>query len=91
MSSPPYTIVVKRKAQKDIDRLPDALFARIRERIAMLANNPLPPGSKKMKGYEKLYRIRVGQYRVVYEVAAEIRIIAIIRIGHRKDIYRFFA
>jgi mRNA interferase RelE/StbE len=57
-------------------------------RIDALALDPRPPASKKLPGGEDLYRIRVGDYRVIYQVQARIVVVTVIRIGHRRDIYR---
>ena len=54
----------------------------------LLAHEPLPHGSQKLSGSERTYRIRVGDYRVIYEVCTELRIIEIQRVRHRKDVYR---
>lgn len=84
----PYEIVVKKSVLKDIRRIPRSVLQGIQERIAALADNPFPHGAEPMEGYDHHYRIRFGQYRIVYEVAATVRIITIIRVGHRKDVYR---
>ena len=61
---------------------------RISRAIDSLADNPVPPGARKLKGEERSYRIRVGDYRVVYDVLEEVVLVMILRIGHRKDVYR---
>jgi mRNA interferase RelE/StbE len=83
-----YEIVFKRSVLKDIRRIPKVVLQRIQEKITALKQEPIPAGAEPIEGYEKHFRIRIGQYRVVYEVAHEIRIITVIRIGHRKDVYR---
>lgn len=88
MRKDPYRIVVKRSVLREIRRLPDVVVRRLRERIAALATDPLPPDAEPIQGYAHYYRIRVGSYRVIYEVATQIRIITIVRIGHRRDVYR---
>lgn len=88
MTETVYQIVLKRSAVKDMRKMPVALLDRIRASIAALANNPYPAGVESMKGYLHCYRIRLGDYRIVYEVAQQIRIITVIRIGHRKNVYR---
>ncbi len=84
----PYAILLKRSVLKDIRRIPRSILQGIQERIASLADDPFPPGAQPIEGYDHYYRIRIGHYRVIYEVAAVVRIITVIRIGHRKDIYR---
>lgn len=83
-----YGLVFKRSVVKDIRRIPGSILQSIHDRIAALANDPFPSGAEPIEGYKHYYRIRIGQYRVIYEVAATVRIITIIRIGHRKDVYR---
>ena len=84
----PYAIVLKRSVLKDIRRIPQSVLSLIQDRVAALATNPFPPGAEPMYGYDHFYRLRIGSYRVVYEVAATIRVITIVKIGHRKDVYR---
>lgn len=72
-----YQIVVKRSVLKEIRRLPAAVLERIHERIAALAMDPVPPDAEAIQGYAHIYRLRIGSYRVVYEVAAQIRIITL--------------
>jgi mRNA interferase RelE/StbE len=84
----PYAIVLKRSVLKDIRRIPKNILRSIQDRIGALATTPLPPGAEPIEGYAHHYRIRIGRYRVVYEVATAIRIITIVKIGHRKDVYR---
>jgi mRNA interferase RelE/StbE len=69
-------------------RLPQDARGRIVEAVNRLADNPQPNGSKKLKDSEDSYRIRVGDYRVIYELLGEIRIVFIQRVRHRKDVYR---
>lgn len=88
MSDTPYQIVLKRSVLKDIRRIPRSILDALQARIAALAENPLPRGAEPIEGYAHHYRIRMGTYRIVYEVAATIRILTVIRIGHRKDVYR---
>ncbi|MBI3619505.1 type II toxin-antitoxin system RelE/ParE family toxin [Candidatus Peregrinibacteria bacterium] len=83
-----YRIVLKESVLREIRRFPRFVLDAIRERIAALAHDPFPSGVEKIQGYDHHYRIRVRNYRIVYEVASHIRIITIIRIGHRKDVYR---
>jgi mRNA interferase RelE/StbE len=59
-----YALLIKPSAQKDLDALDDAIFARLDRKILALASNPRPAGCKKLKGYHDLWRIRVGDWRV---------------------------
>ena len=83
-----FQIVLKQSVLKDIRRIPRSIVQAIQERIAALAENPFPANAEPIKGYRHHYRIRIGNYRVIYEVAAKIRIITVIRIGDRKGVYR---
>lgn len=83
-----YQIVLSRSAEKDLQKLPVTAIKRISKEVDALSINPRPQGSKKLKGTdENLWRVRVGDYRVIYEIADEIRVIDIRRIRHRKDVY----
>lgn len=81
-----YTIVLSNKAQKQLDKLSDAIAEPILEAIGALESNPRPYGCKKLKGREG-YRIRIGNYRVIYDIIDTILIVDVITIGHRKEIY----
>ena len=81
-----YTIVLSKKAQKQLDKLSDTIAEPILEAIGFLENNPRPNGCKKLKGREG-YHIRIGDYRVIYEVFDNNLIVDVITLGHRKDIY----
>ena len=75
-------------AARSLKKLPLPIRVRISRAIDALAENPLPPGARKLKGDESSYRIRVGDYRVVYDVLQDVLVILVLRVGHRKDIYR---
>jgi mRNA interferase RelE/StbE len=83
-----YSIVVSRGAEKDLERLDKSVFRRIATAIDGLALDPRPAGCKKLKGSnEPLWRIRVGDYRVVYSIGDEICVVDIRRVRHRKEVY----
>ena len=84
----PFAIALKRSVLKDLRRIPQSIVRAIQDRIAALSENPFPSGVESIEGYAHHYRIRMGNYRIVYEVAATVRIITIVRIGHRKDVYK---
>lgn len=84
---PNYTIFLTKKAQKQLDKLTNNVADPIINAIANLENEPRPNGSIKLKGREG-YRIRIGNYRVIYEIQDKELIIDIIALGHRKDIYK---
>ena len=83
-----YKIEFKKSVLKEIRRIPNAMLRRIHEAIYELRENPTPHGCTNVRGYEDHYRIRIGQYRVIYRVASKIQIITVIKIGHRGDVYR---
>lgn len=83
-----YIIVYEKSIQKEIKRLDAGVQTKIHAAIATLADNPLPDGCRKMIGYARRWRIRIGDYRIVYEIEKEIVTVHIIKIGHRKDVYR---
>ncbi len=83
-----YKVVFASRAIKDLRSIPRKSQEQIIEKAEVLSENPYPKGSLKLKGVkEELWRIRIGNYRVLYAVDDEIKIVDIRRIGHRKDIY----
>ncbi|MDQ6756349.1 MAG: type II toxin-antitoxin system RelE/ParE family toxin [Bacteroidota bacterium] len=82
-----YQLKIKRSAEKELANFDVDTVIAINERILILRNNPLPSGYKKLKGFKNLYRIRVGNYRIIYSVQHDILIIEILKIAHRKDVY----
>jgi mRNA interferase RelE/StbE len=83
-----YRIEWKSSALKDIKHLDRSIIPRIIAAIESLSEISRPSGVRKLQGSDQSYRIRVGEYRVVYEIIDKIVCIVIIRIGHRKEIYR---
>lgn len=82
-----YTVLIERYAQKQIMKLDKKIIPVIKAAIADLADNPRPYGYRKLKG-EDAYRIRVGDYRIIYEINDNTIIVTVVSIGHRKDIYK---
>lgn len=82
-----YTISILRRAQKELAELSTESYERVRNSILGLAQNPRPSGCVKLTNREG-WRIRVGDYRVIYEIDDKPRIVTILAIGHRSDIYR---
>ena len=85
-----FQIILPKSVQKELDRLPDELAGRILARLAGLETNPRPADVKKLKG-RAAWRIRVGDYRVIYEIhdrVLQIIVIIVITVGHRRVIYR---
>lgn len=82
-----YKISIRRKAQKQLAKIPANDYKKIKQAILDLAQDPRPSGSKKLKGRQS-WRIRQGNYRVIYEIQDEQLIIIVLDVGNRKDIYR---
>ena len=82
-----YAIKYSKPASKELESLPLDIQNRVTRAIDALAENARPIGSKKLAGSKNKYRVRVGQYRVVYEIYAKEIIVLIVRIRHRKDAY----
>ena len=83
-----YKLKIKKSAQKEIDTLPDQIFIKVDKAILSLKEDPFPfPQSKRLKGENKC-RLRAGDYRIVYTVNEENKVITIFRVRHRKDVYR---
>jgi mRNA interferase RelE/StbE len=83
---PKYTVVLSKKALKQLDKLTDTIAEPIFDAIAGLEHNPRPAGYKKLKGRDG-YRIRTGNYRVIYDIFDTMLLVDVIDLGHRKDIY----
>ena len=83
-----YSVILKPSVEKDLRKIPESMISRIFERIEGLASNPFPHQSIKLAGGELFYRIRVGDYRVGYEVDSSVKEIIIHYIHHRRDVYR---
>ena len=82
-----YKVYFRESVEKDFGTIPKKDIEKILQRIALLATNPRPPGCEKLTGQER-YRVRQGRYRIVYSVQDDVLTVWIVKIGHRKDIYR---
>ena len=83
-----YKVSIKRSAVKEIEAIPQKKERqRIIHLIGQLARDPRPPGSKKLSGHDK-YRIRQGSYRIVYSIEDKELIVVVVKVGHRKNVYR---
>lgn len=82
-----FQIILPKSVQKELDRLPDEILNRILARLAALEVNPRPADVKKLKGRDA-WRIRAGDYRVIYEIHDRVLQIIVITVGHRREIYR---
>ncbi|MEH2363014.1 type II toxin-antitoxin system RelE family toxin [Nostoc sp.] len=83
-----YAIVISKSVQKQIDNLPNDVIERVIEKIQNLVSEPRPDGIVKLKGSDNEYRIRIGDYRVRYEIDDESQLVQILQCKHRKDVYR---
>jgi mRNA interferase RelE/StbE len=83
-----FSLQWRASTSKDLRRLPRDDVSRIVAVAAKLADEPLPHGSEKLSGSERTYRIRVGDYRIVYELLHDAKVVEIQRVRHRKDVYR---
>ena len=82
-----YSILFKESARKELNGIPKRDLQRIMERIASLADNPRPAGSEKLSGQER-YRIRQGNYRILYSIQDCELTIWVVKVGHRREVYR---
>ena len=82
-----YELVFKKSVAKDLREFPKADVRRILQRIRSLADEPRPPGCEKLSGQER-YRLRQGVYRIVYEIDGRVLIVLVVKVAHRKDVYR---
>ena len=83
-----YNIDFKPSVHKDFRRLPKSVVKRVMKRIEKLRDEPLPRGVEGLEGAKRLYRIRVGDYRIVYEVDTQARKMMILYVRHRREVYR---
>ena len=83
-----YRIEIKRSAAKALKKIPKANRKSIVDKIDSLAESPPNPDTTKMKGNNPFHKVRVGDYRIVYEIQEDVFVILVVKIGHRKDIYR---
>jgi mRNA interferase RelE/StbE len=82
-----YRVILPKSAQKDLDRLPGQISGRILVALGGLETRPRPVGCKKLRG-ENAWRIRVGDYRVVYEIHDKVLQVIVVTVGHRREVYR---
>ena len=82
-----YSIVFTKSAEKELYKLPSAVIKKAVEAIASLAGIPRPVGCKKLKGFKNLWRIRIGNYRIIYAIDDVVLLVEIRAIGNRKNIY----
>ncbi|MEH2207365.1 MAG: type II toxin-antitoxin system RelE/ParE family toxin [Nostoc sp.] len=83
-----YKVEILRGALKQLKKIPSELQERIQIKIDDLATEPRPKGVKKLKGKENAYRIRVNDYRVIYDIFDDLLVVNVVEVGHRKNIYK---
>jgi mRNA interferase RelE/StbE len=83
-----YRVLLERGAEKDLSRLSSEIHDRVIAAIRALAANPRPPGCRKLTASKSDWRIRVGDYRVIYEIAHQTREVRVNRVRHRREVYR---
>lgn len=83
-----YEVEITPAAKRQIKKLTKSVQALIIERLEQLAENPRPPSILKMEGEEDFYRVRVGDYRIIYEIQDRVLLIVVVKVGHRSSVYR---
>ena len=81
-----YAVSILRRAQKELGQISSPSFERVCDAVRLLSGNPRPPGCRKLVGRDG-WRIRVGDYRVIYQIDDTARAVIVLHIGHRRDIY----
>ena len=83
-----YKVVISKSAEKEISKLSVKEILKIRETILNLADNPRPFGVKKLEGFDDFYRIKKGNYRIIYTIEDDILTVEVLKVGNRKDVYK---
>ncbi|NUN96077.1 MAG: type II toxin-antitoxin system RelE/ParE family toxin [Candidatus Omnitrophica bacterium] len=83
-----YEVVFSPRAERDLEGLPQVSRVRIIRKAESLARTPRPPGVEKLEGMDKTYRVRVGDFRIVYEIQDSALVVLVLRVGHRREVYR---
>lgn len=83
-----YKILIKRSAEKELRKIPSSELSRVMQKIGALADNPRPTGVQILKGEDRYLRLRQGDYRIIYEVDDIKREITVMKVGHRREVYR---
>ena len=82
-----YVVEVKPSARKELEGLPNSVLARAVRKMESLGDNPRPAGCKKLKGYRDRWRVRVGDWRMVYTIEDGAKLVSVTRIAHRREVY----
>jgi mRNA interferase RelE/StbE len=83
-----YKVIIDKRAKKEIDKIPIQYAKKIALAIYDLEDNPRPIGSKKLVGFDNLYRIRIGMYRIIYRIIDDILYVEVLKVGHRSAVYQ---
>jgi mRNA interferase RelE/StbE len=83
-----YRVLLERAAERDLARLSSEVHDRVIMALQALATNPRPPGCRKLAGSKTDWRIRVGDYRIIYAIADDNRVVSVNRVRHRREVYR---
>lgn len=83
-----YQVEIAPAAKRQIKKLVKPIQELIIQRLEQLADNPRPPGVLKMEGEENLYRVRIGDYRIIYQIQDRVLLVVVVKVGHRGDVYR---
>jgi mRNA interferase RelE/StbE len=83
-----YEVIIDKQVLKSLDKIPVVYLSGIQETVNSLASNPRPFGCIKLTGSQNSYRIRVGVYRIIYTIKDDVLTVEVIKIDHRKDVYR---
>ena len=83
-----YSLRISQSAERELDRLSPTVHSRISRRIQSLRDNPRPKGVRKLRGREEEYRLRAGDYRVLYTINDTNNVVTIFSVGHRREVYR---
>jgi mRNA interferase RelE/StbE len=84
----PYTVQLAPAAKRQLRKLDRSIQERVVRRLEKLEKDPRPPGVEKLEGDESTYRIRMGEYRIVYEIQDKVLVVLVLKVGHRREIYR---
>lgn len=83
-----YTVIVAAPAARDLRKLPEDARRRIGRRIDALAGDPRPHGVRQLKGLPELYRVRIGEYRAIYQIQDRELLVLVVQVRHRREVYR---
>lgn len=83
-----YAVEITPAAKRQIRKLERPVQERIVRRLDALADDPRPPGVEKLEGDQTIYRVRVGEYRIVYEIRDKVLVVLVLKVGHRREVYR---